>query len=251
MTESPILFDRLVGQMAAFFAFSVCFSYTSALDDNGAERSAIAVAYAANVVTYNLRHSDKIRHAMRVVLSPHGVRVERKNMFGRDGQGIYLQQFDSRQSWISDPKRKMFASLLQAQKARENDNHTKTTDSEWDSAMGGLMSTEPCLGLASEQRIVLSVYNQSEEDQVVNWLCNNDGHEVKQSFSHRWSTVVREEWPNLDVIELRDIKAVDKPKEFFQPSDEYREVSLLEFHQGAPELDTYLVQVNHEEKKDH
>jgi hypothetical protein len=162
-------------------------------------------------------------------MSKHGVRIESKGMFNDDNKGLYIQNFHSKESWIVDPKNKIFSLIIEDE--QENNNNSN-------SRMGGIMATHPCLDAKdSEKKIEKKI--PLAEDNIIVWSCSIDNKIIKQGYSQRWKIVIWEELPSGNMSKLVNIKKIEFEKGFYMPPKHYREVSLKEFYTGAPALKKY------------
>lgn len=189
----------------------------------------LPIPFSAEMVSFNERNSLNISKT-RVVMSRSGVRLESHNMFGEGVKGVFVQNFADQAAWMIKPEKRIFSQLPE---------ESETSDTE--KSAGGIMATKACQGYSSDtdtNKIVgIDVFAGEE---VVVWECGTSPDKVTQYFSTRWSMVVKEKFPNLNVVELRNMKKTTFQPEFFRPSSEYRGVSLHEFFVGVPELANYL-----------
>lgn len=216
--------ENIVRSIVYFTLFISCINHVAAADKS-LFYTHIKNPYSAEMYSYNKFNPKKI-HKSKVVISNKGIRVESKGMFIDETKGLYIQNFSSNQSWVVDPKNKIFSLL----KEHQQENDTKPNE-----GMGGIMSSRPCLGMdESEKKIEGEAMIDNEK--VIIWSCNE---KIKQGYSQHWNSVIWEELENGATSKLTNLKAVDFEEGFFSPSKNYREVSLAEFYTGAPTLKPY------------
>jgi hypothetical protein len=186
--------------------------------------------YSAEIVRYHQRAPNE-QHAIHVVVSRDGVRIEVDNMLDEQTKQLFIQNFNKNLSWLVKPKAKTFTLL-----PVENDEEIAGSD-----MMAGVMSTQPCDGdqgsMKAKDIIRKDLFNG---DPVVVWRCESNVGIFEQYYSVYWAIVVREVWPSGDVAELRQIKSAgDFQESYFYPPKHFREVLLEEFMTGAPKLESY------------
>ena len=182
---------------------------------------AIQYPYSARLISYNKYRPLEIDRS-QIVVTQDGVRIAARDMYFDGHRGIYLQHFATNTAWAIHPPKKIAAEL-------PDDDDTD------DFISAGIMSTSPCSHTDEIPKSIDSV-QQTPLDEIVVWKCQIDDEFILQHFSESWQMVIKEEWPDGNIMELQDIKNAEFDSAYFLPPDAYREVTLEEFYTGSPPL---------------
>lgn len=187
--------------------------------------SNLAQGFTGQLVRYHKSHPYS-QHITKITLTRHGSWLEASPMFPPSRPGVYIQNFVRGGAWVVDTEKRIYAALPD-----EPAEDVELAGGDL-SIYGGIMATRPCAD-ADEARML------RRQPGAEIWRCDYRGLLVEQRFDTRWGIVTREQWPDLTVTELRQLKAVDFGPAHFLPSRTYLEVSLREFFQGYAPLPPY------------
>lgn len=204
--------------LSLLFAISSATAHADAAGE-GDIYSQIKTPFAAYLMLTNERSGMRERQA--VVLSSFGVRLKGKGLFGGSGDGMFITNFDRKVSWIIDLEKRIYAEVPEEIGESESIGGQSS----------GIMSTQPCMD-AGEKRVGREAGSRLERHQ-----CDYDGAIVKQYFDNEFGVVVKEVYPNGDIFQLANMRAVSFPPEFFTPPDNYKKVDVQEFYMGLATYD--------------
>lgn len=157
--------------------------------------NAIEEPYSAELLNYN-KFAPKNKYKSKVSVSKHGVKIRSKGMFHDEAQGVYIQNFHSKNSWVIDTKSKIFSLINEPQ---------EEASGESESRMGGIMATHPCTGYKDAEKKMENEKTLTN-DSITIWSCHLNNKTIKQGYSQRWKIIVWEEHPNGNISELINIK---------------------------------------------
>lgn len=212
----------LIFVLSCFFLGNV--KKTLAADDDNFY-NAIVVGFSADMVLYNERYSG--REVKNVILTSQGVRLKANGLFGWDGIGMFISDFNGDQSWVVDVDKKIYAKLP-ADEGGDADEDKESGFTE-----SGVMATKPCLGADLVKK--LSVKNVGAGfggAGIEHYQCTIGAMVTHQIYSLEYGVVIKETMPSGDVLQLQNMRKIDAAKEYFQPPKGYSAVELREFYTG-------------------
>jgi hypothetical protein len=194
--------------------------------------------FSATLVEYN-KHNEEVKERTRITLSIYGIRSEKLIQRLNKPYYIFIQNNITSQKWLVNFKKKYYFELpkgkLVESKVEENID-IEGESSEENNAWSGVFRTKPCGGFKGKKIAVRDVKNT----ELSVWKCTDKkGRGYIQHYSELLGFVIRQETTDGQIGELQEIKFVDKPNEYFKPSNLWREVTIEEFVTGIPMLEPY------------
>ena len=184
------------------------------------------LAFSGQLVRYHKAYPHQ-KHITQIALSPHGVSISTNPMFAPSRPGSFIQNFAEDKAWVVDAKKRIYAIMPSGKSIDEAD---MAEDTRFD--VGGIMANEPCADAQEKTRTGQRGGKQT-------WRCQYGSTVLEQTFDTDWGVVMREEWPDATVSELRNLKSVNFTAQHFYPATTYLEVTLQEFFEGYAPLPDY------------
>lgn len=194
--------------------------------------------FSATLVEYN-KHNEQVKERTRITLSKYGIRSEKLLQRRNKPYYIFIQNNKTSQKWLVNFKKKYYFELPKGELVEpkvEEDIDIGSESIEDNTAWSGVFRTKPCGGVKGKKIAVRDVNNT----ELSVWKCTNKkGRSYIQHYSDLLGLVIRQETIDGQIGELQDIKFIDKPIEYFKPSEIWREVTIEEFVTGVPMMHSY------------
>lgn len=230
--------ERVIQLVVLLTVSGVCFGTEDIAVDVNENTLKPAKPFSALLVEYN-KHNESAKKRTRITLSQHGIRSESLSQSSNTPQLVYIQNHKSEQEWLVNSSNYYYSELPPGntvESSEDNQNIPKADQSEDIMAWSGVLRSMPCSGSKGEKISTRSVKNS----ELSVWKCTDgEGRSYLQHFSSLLGFVIRQETSDGQIGELQEIKFVDKPIDYFKPSEMWREVSMEELLTGAPMLPAY------------
>ncbi|MES9970349.1 MAG: hypothetical protein ABW092_09970 [Candidatus Thiodiazotropha sp.] len=197
-----------------------------------------AKPFTALLVEYN-KHNERVKKRTRITLSQYGIRSENLPQDSNKAKLIYIQNYKSSQEWLVNSQRQYYSEIPNGSPVISDEGYQGdgADDGKDDTmAWSGVLRSLPCSGAKGKKINTRSVRNS----ELSVWKCNDaQGRDYLQHYSSLLGYVIRQETSDGQIGELKEIKFIDKPNDYFRPSEMWREVSMEELLTGAPMLPAY------------
>ena len=192
----------------------------------------------AEVVTRQRNADSSMQFTNLVMISSTGMRMASDPQSPGAQPFLFIQNFQTGQAWMLDTDRHLFAELPPEPESDPGDAVISEDGPPLSLAEfpSGILMHRACMG-QPRYGAGTAVWRGNP---VTVWVCRlRGGYSVRQYFSPYWNLVVREDMPDGQITELRNIRRAPLEVSLFSPPQGFQKISLPALLGAAAPLQHY------------